>query len=99
MEASMTEKPNNVPLPLARRLLLRSAVEFAGTAFLLGAIADTAIASPKLSQQAVAYQTHPAGDKRCDRCVQFQPPNACKIVDGTINPEGYCKFFIPRSQA
>ena len=93
------EKPNNASLPLARRLLLRSAAEIAGTAFLLGATAETAMASPKLSQQAVAYQTHPAGDKRCDRCIQFQPPSTCKIVDGTINPDGYCKFFIPRSQA
>ena len=95
----MIEKPNKVPLPLARRLLLRSAVEIAGMACLLEVLAETAMASPKLSQQAVAYQSHPAGDKRCDRCVQFQPPNACKIVDGPINPDGYCKFFVPRSQA
>lgn len=95
----MIEKPNNAPLPLTRRSLLKSTAEIAGATFLLGAVAETASAAPKLSQQVVAYQNHPAGDKRCDRCVQFQPPNACKIVDGTINPDGYCKFFISRSQA
>ena len=34
--------------------------------------------------------------KRCNNCVQFQPPptegqcGSCKIVKGSINPQGYC---------
>ena len=52
-------------------------------------------AARKISKQAVAYQDHPDGDKRCDKCVQFQPPHACKLVDGTINPAGSRRIFVP----
>ena len=34
-----------------------------------------------------------------DKCVQFQPPNACKVVDGTISPRGSCRIFSPIRQA
>ncbi len=94
----MIGKPNNASLPLTRRSVLRSAAQATGAIFMVGATTQTAVAA-KLSQQVVAYQNRPAGDKSCNRCVQFQPPSACKIVDGTINPGGYCKFFTPRGQA
>jgi hypothetical protein len=42
----------------------------------------------------VNYQDHPDGDKRCDKCTQFQPPDACKVVDGSISPQGSCRIFI-----
>jgi len=71
----------------------------AGAAMILGAKPKPAKSAPKISQQAVAYQDHPDGDKRCDKCVQFQPPNACKIVQGTVSPQGSCRFFVPISRA
>jgi High potential iron-sulfur protein len=74
-------------------MLLRGAVSAAGAAAILGSTANRAAA--KISQAAVAYQPQPNADKRCDRCVQFQPPNACKIIDGTISPQGWCKVFVP----
>ena len=80
---------------LSRRSLLQGAAGAAGAATILGTKADPAAAAPKISKQAVAYQDHPNGDKRCDKCVQFQPPNACKIVEGTVSPEGSCRFFVP----
>ena len=60
--------------------------------------AAEAVAAPKISKAAVAYQDHPNGDKRCDKCVQFQPPAACKMVEGTISPEGSCRIFTPLHQ-
>ncbi len=30
-------------------------------------------------------------------CLQFVAPNSCKVVDGTINPKGYCVAFTPKS--
>ena len=75
----------------SRRLLLRSAV---GAAGVLAAAPNTASAQPKISKVAVNYQDHPDGDKRCDRCAQFQPPDACKVVDGPISPQGSCRIFI-----
>jgi hypothetical protein len=95
----VTANPNDRPVSLTRRALLWTTAEAVGAAFLLGAETQTANASSKLSQKVVAYQDHPAGDKRCDRCSHFEPPNACKIVDGAVTPDGYCKFFTPRSQA
>ena len=44
-------------------------------------------------------QDHPEGDKRCEKCAQFQAPNGCKMVDGTINPQGYCRIFAPIRQS
>ena len=77
---------------LSRRLLLRRAV---GATGLLAVTLNPALAQPKISKVAVNYQDHPDGDKRCDKCVQFQPPDACKVVDGSISPQGSCRIFVP----
>jgi hypothetical protein len=59
---------------------------------------NTATAAPKISKKAVAYQDHPDGDKRCEKCAQFQPPDACKMVEGPISPQGSCRIFVPIRQ-
>jgi hypothetical protein len=82
----MADKPQARPTQFSRRMLLRGAVRAAGAAAILGPNANRAAA--KISQAAVAYQPLPNGDKRCDKCVQFLPPNACKIIEGTISPQG-----------
>ena len=94
----MPEEPRSWSAPLSRRSLLRSAVGSAGGAILC-ARPNAAAAAIKISQKAVAYQDHPEGDKRCDKCAQFQAPNGCKMVDGTINPQGYCRIFAPIRQS
>ena len=76
---------------IARRSLLQRALVFGGAAFV--AAANRAVAAPKISQKAVAYQDHPEGEKRCDRCLQFQPPDACKMVEGPVSPQGCCRIF------
>jgi hypothetical protein len=85
--------------PLARRLLLRRILGAVGAPAILCARANTVIAAIKVSQKAVAYQDHPEGDKRCEKCAQFQAPNVCKMVDSTINPQGYCRIFAPIRQS
>ena len=84
---------------LARRSLLRRILGAVGTAAILCARPNAAIAAIKISQKAVAYQDHPKGDKRCEKCAQFQAPNECKMVDGLINPQGYCRIFAPIRQS
>ncbi len=81
-----------------RRALLRRILVAAGASALFHTPYGAA-AAPKISQKAVAYQDHPEGDKRCEKCVQFQAPNACKMVDGAINPQGYCRIFMPIRQS
>jgi len=63
-----------------------------------GGIADAAQAqSTKLAQNIVQYQQTPKDGNKCSACVNWEPPNACKIVDGTINPEGWCVAFAPKT--
>lgn len=84
---------------LSRRLLLRRSVETLGASAAIAVYAKPASATIKISQTAVAYQDHPQGDKRCVKCLQFQPPSSCKMVDGPISPQGFCRIFMPLRQA
>jgi len=49
-----------------------------------------------MSQQAAKYQDAPKGEQRCDNCVLFEAPAACKSVDGTIAPEGWCRIYAKK---
>jgi hypothetical protein len=55
-----------------------------------------AAANAKQSQGEAGYKNSPTGTKQCDKCVQFQPPSACKIVEGAISPTGSCNFFAAK---
>ena len=76
---------------LSRRSLLGGVI---GAVGIVGATPNQATAQPKISKVAVNYQDHPDGDKRCDKCAQFQPPDACKVVEGSISPQGSCRIFM-----
>ena len=82
-----------------RRAILRRLLFAAGASSLFYAALRPAVAVIKISQKAVGYQDHPEGEKRCDKCIQFQPPNGCKMVDGSISPSGYCRLFAPNRQS
>jgi hypothetical protein len=77
---------------ISRRVVIARTALAVGAAA-TGAMATRASAQQKISQANAKYQDHPNGNNQCDGCVQFQAPNACKIVDGTINPHGWCQFF------
>jgi hypothetical protein len=81
---------------ISRRAML------SGTAFALGVGAVGGGASPvvaqqKISQAAAKYQNTPKGQQSCAVCVNFQPPNACKFVEGTISPKGWCTLFAAKT--
>ena len=95
----MLDEPRTCTAGFSRRLLLRGAVGIAAAATIVTASPKQSAAVVKISQRAVNYQDHPDGDKRCDKCAQFQPPNACKMVDGAISPQGSCRIFMPIRQA
>jgi hypothetical protein len=84
--------------PLCRRALLRSAMGAAGVAICCVPL-NPASAVTKISKKAVAYQDHPDGDKRCEKCAQFQPPDGCKMVEGPVSPQGSCRIFMPIRQS
>jgi F0F1-type ATP synthase membrane subunit c/vacuolar-type H+-ATPase subunit K len=81
---------------ISRRVML------AGTTLALGigatgAAVGRAAAQSKIAQAAAKYQNTPKGQQSCAVCVNFQPPNACKFVDGTISPKGWCMLFAPKT--
>lgn len=81
-------------LDLSRRRLLRGAAFVAcGGGVLLAA--GQAAAANKLPRTVARYQDHPHGAQRCDNCIQWASPNACKIVDGGISPSGWCMLYAP----
>jgi hypothetical protein len=77
-------------------------VALSGAAFALGAAAiatavSQAAAQQKIGQADAQYQDKPKGGQHCDGCANFQPPNACKFVQGNISPSGWCQLFTPKS--
>jgi hypothetical protein len=72
-----------------------------GTALAFVVAADAAIthvgAQTKISQEAAKYQAQPKGQQSCAVCANFQPPNACKFVQGTISPNGWCLLFAAKT--
>ena len=83
---------------LSRRAFLEHAVSATGTTAMLCGEPHRAGAAIKISKAAVAYQDHPDGEKECANCAQFVPPAGCKLVDGPISPQGYCRLFAPIRQ-
>ncbi|MFL5254091.1 MAG: hypothetical protein ACJ8AI_14570 [Rhodopila sp.] len=55
------------------------------------------LAQDKIAQAQVQYQTTPKDGQQCDKCVNWEAPNSCKIVAGTILPQGWCIAFAPKS--
>ncbi len=56
----------------------------------------TARAQEKIAQEAVQYQKTPKDGAQCNKCVNWVDPNACKIVAGTIEPNGWCVAYAPK---
>lgn len=82
----------------SRRLLLRRAALLAGAALTASVVpSEQASAQQKASKEAMKYQDRPNGDQRCSNCMQFVPPASCKVVDGTINPNGYCIAWVKKT--
>ncbi len=57
---------------------------------------DAAAQDTKLAKNLVQYQDTPKDGAECDKCVNFVAPKACKIVEGDINPKGWCVAFAPK---
>ena len=54
-------------------------------------------AKAKMAQNAVRYQNSPKDGKQCSGCNVFVAPNACKTVDGTIAPTGWCALWSKKA--
>jgi anaerobic selenocysteine-containing dehydrogenase len=77
-----------------RGLFQRVAAAAGGMAILLG---TNLPAVAKMTQKAAGYQEEPKGDQSCSNCGLFSAPASCSLVDGTINPQGWCRFHQNKS--
>ena len=75
----------------SRRIVMRTVVAGA-SAGLLFRIAPTK-ASDKMTRQQAEYRDTPNGIYSCGMCTLFEAPNACKVVEGEISADGWCKAF------
>jgi hypothetical protein len=80
-----------VALTSSRRSLLCAALGGV-SATLLPRIA-LAEDSDKMTKGQAAYQDTPNGMYSCGLCTLFVEPNGCKVVDGEISKDGWCKAF------
>lgn len=74
-----------------------------GVVALAGAcVARSAAAQAKATKQAMQYQDQPKNGQTCDQCMHWVPgPNpqaqgTCKVVEGPINPKGWCVAFAKK---
>ena len=51
----------------------------------------------KMSPGDIGYQSHPNGTQRCELCVNWQGPSACKVVSGPISANGWCGIYARKS--
>jgi hypothetical protein len=71
----------------------------------LAALLAEADAAATTDQKTAGYVTHPVGGKQCSACQLFIPAKSnptksagtCKLVKGTIQPNGWCKFFSAKA--
>ena len=83
---------------ISRRRVLQACgmvvpLAMAGPFLLKGRPAD---AQQKATKQQVQYQETPKKGQDCEKCLQFTPPDGCKLVAGKINPKGWCLLFAPK---
>jgi hypothetical protein len=79
------------PLDRSRRALMQVAVSAipAALAFRM----SHASASDKMTRQQAQYQDTPNGIYSCGLCTLFERPNTCKVVEGEVSRDGWCKAF------
>jgi len=75
----------------SRRAMLR-----VGVGMLAAFIPARVGAQPKIAQKLVQYQEKPKGPQECDNCLHFIAPSGCKMVEGKINPKGWCQLYAPK---
>jgi hypothetical protein len=85
------------PKDPSRRVFFQRVATYGVGAAIISKVGVSLAATTKVSQKSVSYQTQPKDTQRCDGCNNFQPPNACKMVEGEINPQGWCSLFAKKA--
>jgi hypothetical protein len=92
--SSLPDQVGELPGISRRQLLQATATAVGGAAILVAAAVP---AEAKMQQSAAGYQDKPKGDQSCANCALFKAPASCTLVDGTISPTGWCRFYSKKS--
>jgi hypothetical protein len=52
-----------------------------------------AYAADKMTRKQAEYQDTPNGIYSCGLCSLFEAPDGCKVVEGEVSKDGWCKAF------
>ena len=55
--------------------------------------ARRARSAEKMTREQAQYQDQPKGISMCATCTLFEPPRSCKVVEGEVSPNGWCRAF------
>ena len=47
----------------------------------------------KSSKLEAQYQDQPKDIRSCATCTLFTAPDGCKVVEGKVSPDGWCKLY------
>ena len=75
----------------SRRTAVQAAI--GGVAAALSLQTSSAQADEKMTRQQAQYQDAPNGIYSCATCSLFERPKSCKVVDGEVSEDGWCKAF------
>jgi len=75
----------------SRRELIRAALT--GVSVGLLSQISRVEASEKMTRRQAEYQDTPNGIYSCATCSLFEPPKSCKVVDGEVSEDGWCRAF------
>ena len=84
---TMTEQ--HIDRPRRKAVHLLAGIISAGLLPLL----SQAKAAEKMTRQQAEYQDMPNGIYSCGMCTLFEKPNICKVVEGEVSKDGWCKAF------
>jgi hypothetical protein len=78
------------PVSASRRKMLRAVAGGVSTTLLLGSRGQ---AADKMTRAQAEYQDAPNGIYSCATCTLFEAPDGCKVVEGRVSRDGWCKVF------
>ena len=50
-------------------------------------------ASERMTRQQAQYQDTPKDIYSCELCSLFEAPKSCKVVEGEVSKDGWCRAF------
>lgn len=76
---------------LSRRCFFKRVAIAAGGVAL--ASARAAAQDSKFSKAEAEYQDTPKGEETCGYCNFFEEPDGCRVVEGKVHADGWCKYW------